>query len=125
MSSTNVLLLALPDKCWRAKLSDFGSANLARYSTTPAPGAVVYSAPEAFIEGKQSPKIDVFSYGKLFCEVCTSTFPDPDAFPLMLQSMACEWSNIYQTILDCMEHNPAKRPTMSSIVNKLITSTVC
>ena len=124
VSSTNVLLLALPDKCWRAKLSDFGSANLARYSSTPAPGAIVYSAPEAFIEGKQSPKIDVFSYGKLFCEVCTSTFPFPDAFPLMLQSMVREWSNIHQTILNCMEHDPAKRPTMSSIVNKLITSTV-
>ena len=91
VSSANVLLQALPDNKWRGKLSDFGSANLAKLATTPGPGAIVYCAPEAFIRGKQSPKADVFSYGKLFCEVYSSQFPDPDAFPFLLKSLAREW----------------------------------
>ena len=119
VSSANVLLQALPDNCWRGKLSDFGSANLARYATTPGAGALVYSAPEAFARGQQSPKIDVYSYGKLFCEVYTSKFPDPDAFPSLLQSVAHEWPIIHQTITACVEDDPSNRPTMSRIVDQL------
>ena len=119
VSSANILLQALPDNWWRGKLSDFGSANLARYATTPGAGALVYSAPEAFARGQQSPKIDVFSYGKLFCEVYTNKFPDPDAFPSLLQSIAREWPIIHQTITACVEDDPSNRPTMSSIVDQL------
>ena len=119
VSSANVLLQALPDNWWRGKLSDFGSANLARYATTPGAGALVYSAPEAFARGQQSPKIDVFSFGKLFCEVYTSKFPDPDAFPSLLQSIVREWPIIHQTVTACVEDNPDNRPTMSSIVDQL------
>ena len=123
MSSANVLLQALPDNKWRGKLSDFGSANLAKLATTPGPGAIVYCAPEAFIRGKQSPKADVFSYGKLFCEVYSSQFPDPDAFPFLLKSLAREWPIMHQPISDCVEEDPAKRPTMNSIVHQLNTFT--
>ena len=52
VNSANVLLQELPDRYWRGKLSDFGSANLARFATTPGPGAIVYCAPEAFSKGK-------------------------------------------------------------------------
>ena len=122
VSSTNVLLQALPDNLWRGKLSDFGSANLARYATTPGAGALVYSAPEAFARGQQSPKIDVFSYEKLFCEVYTSKFPDPDVFPSLLQSFTHEWPSIYQTITACVKDDPHNRPTMSIIVDQLNVS---
>ena len=50
VSSSNVLLLALRDGNWLAKLSDFGSANLIRTATTPAEGAVTYSAPEVITD---------------------------------------------------------------------------
>ncbi len=42
VSSANVLLLSLHNNKWLAKLSDFGSANLARYATTPGEGAILY-----------------------------------------------------------------------------------
>ena len=48
VSSANVLLISQPNDTWLAKLSDFGSANLARYATTPGEGAIVYTAPEAY-----------------------------------------------------------------------------
>ena len=119
VSSANVLLQALPDNWWRGKLSDFGSANLARYATTAAPGAAVYCAPEASVEGKQSTEMDVYSYGKLFCEVFTSQFPYPKAFPSMLQSMARSRPLMHKIIIRCVENDPVNRPTMSSIVDQL------
>ena len=119
VSSANVLLQALPDRKWRGKLSDFGSANLARYATTPGPGAIVYCAPEAFDEGKQSPKLDVFSYGKLLCEVLTSQFPFKSEFPSIQQSIVKKWPLVHKITSLCVDRDPAKRPSMSSIINEL------
>ena len=119
VSSANVLLQALPDNWWRGKLSDFGSANIVQYASTPGPGNRQYMAPEVLKEEKQSTKMDVYSYGKLFCEVFTSQFPDPQAFPSMLQSMAHSWPLMHKIIIRCVEHNPVNRPTMSSIVDQL------
>ena len=46
MSAPNVLLKALPSGMWRAKVSNFGSANLARLAQTMGEGAIIYAAPE-------------------------------------------------------------------------------
>ena len=61
ISSANVLLWRR-DECWRAKLSDYGSANFMRQCMTANPGAIIYSAPEA-LTSQQSPKVkkEVFS----------------------------------------------------------------
>lgn len=55
VSAPNVLLEALPNGLWRAKVSDFGSANLAKRARTAAEGAIVYAAPETF-PGPRHPK---------------------------------------------------------------------
>ena len=55
ISSANVLLWRRDD-CWRAKLSDYGSANFMRQCMTVNPGAIIYSAPEAHTS-QQSPKV--------------------------------------------------------------------
>ena len=55
ISSANVLLWRR-DECWRAKLSDYGSANFMRQCMTVSPGAIIYSSPEA-LTSKQSPKV--------------------------------------------------------------------
>ena len=55
ISSANVLLWRR-DKSWRAKLSDYGSANFVRQGMTANPGAKIYSAPEANTS-QQSPKV--------------------------------------------------------------------
>ena len=46
VSSANVLLWRQGDK-WRAKVSDYGTANFIQHTMTVAPGALIYSAPEA------------------------------------------------------------------------------
>ena len=48
ISAINVLLKKLPNSSYRAKVSDFGSANLMDQSKTAGAGAIVYSAPEMF-----------------------------------------------------------------------------
>ena len=118
VSSANVLLQALPKRMWKGKLSDFGSANLLQFATTPGPGTAIYTAPEVF-KGEQTPKMDVYSYGKLLCEVLTNRLPDPYAFPSMVQSMAENWPLMHQLISSCVEQDPTKRPPMSYIVDHL------
>ena len=119
VSSANVLLQALPDNWWKGKLSDFGSANIVRYASTLAPGNRQYMPPEVLREEKQSTKVDVYSYGKLLCEIFTNQFPDQKAFPSMLQSMAHKWPLMHSIITTCVDHDPDKRPTMSSILEQL------
>lgn len=46
VSSPNILLQALSDNHWRAKLCDFGSAKLVCYAKTANPGALAYCVPE-------------------------------------------------------------------------------
>ena len=119
VSSANILLLALPNNKWRGKLSDFGSANLVQHASTPGPGAAMYTAPEVFKGEQQTTKMDVFSFGKLLCEVLSNRLPDPGAFPSMLQSMAKDWPLMHQLISSCVQQDPNKRPAMSYIVDRL------
>ena len=108
VSSANVLLeYARPDIQWKAKLSDFGSANLSHLASTPAEGAAVYAAPEVSTEdrSRQTAKIDVYSYGVLVCEVCLCQFPpERRQFPSMLSEVRRTAPNLFPLSRDCTSH---------------------
>ena len=123
VSSANVLLEAIGGGEWKGKLSDFGSANMARLATTAAPGAEVYAAPEVprssltiSTNAHQLPSIDVYSYGILLCEVLAGQFPLRDAFPGMLQVVASTSLPMHQLTLSCIEQDPTRRPAMSDVL---------
>ena len=59
VSSANVLLWRQGDQ-WRGKLSDYGTAKFVESIMTRAPGAAIYSAPEAF-SSKQTSKVSLSS----------------------------------------------------------------
>ena len=127
VSSANVLLVSQPKDSWLAKLSDFGSANLARYATTPGEGAILYTAPEAYphppTSPKQSPpqttKIDVYSFGVVACEVVTGVFPESDKFRDLLGSVGRVWPQIHPLITSCVSHSPQDRPTMDTVLSRI------
>ena len=125
VSSANVLLEALANNVWKAKLSDFGSANMMEFATTPGEGALVYSAPEGFPQHHtshplpQTPKIDVYSYGVLLCEVVAQKFPEPSNFTNMLRQVRRKWLSIHALITHCIKIKPEDRPSMTDVLDQL------
>ena len=123
VSSANVLLEAIRhDRQWKAKLSDFGSANLSHLASTPAEGAAVYSAPEVSTEdrSRQTAKIDVYSYGVLVCEVCLCRFPpERRQFPSMLSDVRRTAPNLFPLSRDCTSHTHQDRPTMREVLQRI------
>ena len=122
VSSVNVLLEAIRDRQWKAKLSDFGSANLSHLATTPAEGAAVYSAPEVSTDNRsrQTVKIDVYSFGVLMCEVCLCRFPpERRHFPSMLSDVRRTAPNMFPLARDCTSHTHQDRPGMREVLQRI------
>ena len=126
VSAPNVLLKALSNGMWRAKVSDFGSANLARLSVTAGDGAIIYSPPEVFPQTDpnkpripHTTKIDVYSFGILMCEVVTAEQPDPEHYLDHLEQVRQLFPLLYSLIVCCTNQNPNKRPTMAAVIDEL------
>ncbi len=128
VSAPNVLLEALPRNQWKAKLSDFGSANVAELARTAGEGAIIYSAPETFphdihdpsaIIPSQTTKIDVYSYGVLQCEVITNQLPLREDYRSMLQQVQRQWPFMHDLIISCTKRKPEDRPTMADVLSEL------
>ena len=64
VSNANVLLWRQGDH-WRAKVSDYGTANFIHQTMTVAPGAMIYCAPEA-LTSNQTVKVSLSEYSRLF-----------------------------------------------------------
>ena len=122
ISSANVLMeQAATDTGWRAKLSDYGSANFVHQLKTSGPGSPAYAAPESLNPRKQSSKMDVFSFGVLLIEMFMHEFPDPKIRDEMLGRIK---HPLAETIHKCLQEEPAKRPNIQSILQKLCTHLV-
>ena len=126
VSAPNVLLEALPGEMWRAKLSDFGSANFLKRSKTAGVGAIVYTAPEMFPRQdatapmpQPTVKCDVFSFGIVLIEVITRSMPSAENRHRLFQEVQRKWPAIHELTVRCTQAQPSDRPTMSSVLNTL------
>ena len=117
VSSANVLLEPLPGNTWKAKLSDYGSVNFARHTTTAGPGNPTYAAPEANDPQRQSGKMDVFSFGVLLVEVCSGELAPSEHRDRLLASV--QWPAMVALIRLCLRHEPQRRPDMSTVITQL------
>ena len=117
ISSANVLLEPGPNNSWRARVSDYGSANFLQQLRTAGPGNPTYAAPEAGNPSQQSPKMDVYSYGVLLLEMCSRRFPNPEECEALLQRV--QQPAMVALIRQCMEREPMRRPTISDIIRQL------
>ena len=120
VSSANVLLEPCGPGRWRAKLSDYGSVNFVRYTTTAGPGNPLYAAPEANDPHRQSPKMDVYSFGMLLVEMCSRELP-ANHEELIRQ---IQWPQMVTVIRQCIRRDPQARPNMADIVAELSHLTV-
>ena len=121
VSSANVLLYAKREG-WCAKLSDFGSANFLAKLGTVAPGAFIYSAPEALHPLQQGPKMDIYSFGILLFEMCVGKLIHQHNLQATKAAVA-KWSDdekkfLGEFALRCTETSPDKRPNMADFVNQ-------
>ena len=111
LSSANVLLEPTPEDGWRAKVSDYGTANFSQYLRTENPGSPVYSAPEAHNPNLQSTKMDIYSFGVLLIEMCTSEFPVPEMRPRLIPTIA--HAQLVALIRSCLAPDRHQRPHCS------------
>ncbi|CAH3046748.1 unnamed protein product, partial [Porites lobata] len=116
VSSANVLLWKQNNQ-WRGKLGDYGTAKFLQETMTVAPGAMIYAAPEIGCPFKQTVKIDVFSFGVLFCEMCTGQLPEPERREEQVRLVTNK--NFGKLILWCIEDDPDMRPSMEEIIEEL------
>ena len=68
VSSANVLLWREGDR-WRGKVSDYGTANFIQQTMTVAPGAMIYSAPEA-LTSNQTVKVSFLEFRVFLIQHC-------------------------------------------------------
>ena len=119
VSAPNVLLKKLPNQSFKAKVSDFGSANLAKRSKTAGAGAIIYTSPEMFPQEditadppEHTVKVDVFSYGIVLLEVVCGELPDIEKRSMLLRSCKSKWKEVYDLIIWCTKKAAKDRPTM-------------
>ena len=119
VSSANVLLQPMGGgHGWRAKVSDYGSANLQPLiGRTTNPGNPVYSAPEAANPREHSPAMDVFSYGVLLIEMISCRIPLPGEREGLINDIRrAPFKSLVQR---CLIVEYKQRPTMADIITEL------
>ena len=119
VSSANVLLEPSAEGKWKAKLSDYGSANLQENVHTAGPGSPVYSAPEATTPKLHSPAMDIYSVGILLVEMATGQFPSSVSFEREAQIQEVKWPLMKDLVYRCTDADAKSRPSSKTLLNEL------
>lgn len=121
ISSANILLEPTSHG-WRAKISDYGSANfknIAISSMSIGPGCPSYAAPEAIVPSLHSVKMDIYSFGVVLVEMCVGEIPEtrPDKREAQIRDIS--WPSMVSLCRECIREHPTDRPTASYIMESL------
>ncbi|XP_065896019.1 uncharacterized protein [Dysidea avara] len=115
VSSANVFLNPIPINQWHPKLSEFGSTNFLRASSTIGAGSPTYAAPEALtVQGRHTPAMDVFSFGVVIYEMCSRKFPSekPTHSSMNLVKWATTETKLVSLIQKSLATEIERRPTI-------------
>ena len=119
VSSANVLLEPSVQSKWKAKLSDYGSANLLENVCTAGPGNPVYSAPEATTPKLHSPSMDIYSVGILLVEMASGEFPSSVTYERETQIRKVMWPSLKKLIYCCTDDDAKSRPSSKVLLQEL------
>ena len=119
ISSPNVLLEVVGERRWKAKLSDFGSANVQSQTRTQTPGNPYYASPEAGQPRDHSPAMDVYSYGVLVVEMVIRRPPGLTVAEKRRQMDSMRWGGMRDIAVRCVEEDHHKRPSISEVLDLL------
>lgn len=119
VSCPNILLEHCTSDKWKAKLSDFGSANLQSHAKTSIPGNLSYSAPEAVSAANQTPAMDVYSLGVVIMEMALHELPCRSEFERLEQAKRMEWLQAQTIVLKCIASDCHQRPSTLALINML------
>ena len=119
ISSPNVLMEPLANNRWRAKVSDFGSANLQLHVKTVIPGNPAYAAPEADNPRHHSPAMDVYSFGILATEMSLHSAPELDSRRHESKARRMEWVAMKVIVLNCTKDDRSQRLTSTELLREL------
>lgn len=130
INPTNIFLKSFSGgSIWRAKIGDFGSANLAGSSSSLGGGTELYMAPETLPStvpdttpqyGGITVKADVFSYGVLLLEVGIGGRQlERETYGASVERLLSKWPPLHSLVVLCTDQDPNTRPTASQVIDTL------
>ena len=119
ISSPNVLLEPTVGDSYKAKVTDYGTANLQQQARTDMPGNPAYAAPESRYPDEHTPSMDVYSYSVLLMEMTLHCPPCMTVRERDIQASTIQWSPMKSLVQSGMKRNHKSRPTISQILSIL------
>ena len=121
ISSPNVLLEPSVGDSFKAKVTDYGAANLQQRAMTFMPGNPAYASPESQSRDPktQTPAMDVYSYSVLLMEMTLHRLPAMTVSEREQQASRILWPPISSLVQRCLKPNHHDRPTMIEILKEL------
>ena len=121
ISSPNVLLEPSVGDSFKAKVADYGAANLQQRAMTFMPGNPAYASPESKSRDpkSQTPAMDVYSYSVLLMEMTLHRLPAMTVSEREQQANRISWPPMSSLIQKCLKPNHHDRPTMIEILEEL------
>ena len=121
ISSPNVLLEPSVGDSFKAKVTDYGAANLQQRAMTFMPGNPAYASPESQSHDpkSQTPAMDVYSYSVLLMEMTLHRLPAMTVSEREQQASRIPWPPMSSLIQKCLKPNHHDRPTMIEILEEL------
>ena len=119
VSSPNVLLDPTVGGSYRAKVTDYGTANLQHEAGTIMPGNPAYAAPESRYPDDHTPSMDVYSYSALLMEMTLGCKPAMTTNGREVQANSIKWSAMKFLVQSGIKQDYKSRPTMSQVLDTL------
>ena len=119
ISSPNILLEPSVGDSFKAKVADYGAANLQQQAKTDMPGNPAYAAPESRYPDDHTPAMDVYSYSVLLMEMILHRPPAMTVIEREDQVSRVSWSPMSSLIQRCLNRDRQHRPNMTQILDQL------